>query len=205
MVKPIALLLFCQQAFAVGAQDTGYLKVHFLYGSKPLPKYKKSEQRWFGGVLGGHVGIESDSNRIVNFLPSGKFHVLARRNKRHSRFAVHSAEDFYAILGGEPDSARKLIVHIPVTRAQQHHFDSVTASYLGNTPYDYAFWGMRCGAAAYELLARLELLQPYSQRKTFRKIFYPRRLRKRLLKAAAANSWTVVRQEGSRKRKWERD
>jgi hypothetical protein len=41
--------------------------------------------------------------------------------------------------------------------------------------------------------------------KTFREIFYRRKLRKRLLKKAASGGWTVVRVNGSTKRKWERD
>lgn len=64
---------------------------------------------------------------------------------------------------------------------------------------------MRCGSAAYELLARLDLLKRYPPRKTALKILYPRKLRKRLLKKAHAEGWQVVRQEGSPKRQWERD
>ena len=204
-VRQIITILFCIISLLSYSQDTTYLKVHFLYGSKPLKKYKDTEQKWFGGILGGHVGMEGDTNRIVNFLPSGKFHWFAKKDNRHSTYAVHSVDNFYAILGGNPDSVKKAIVYIPVTRQQKHKFDSIATVYLNQTPYDYALVGMRCGAAAYDILGQLDILTNYSYSKTYRKIFYPKKLRKRLFKKANEYGWTIVRQDGSIKRKWEQD
>ena len=204
-VRLIITTLFCIISFLSYAQDTIYIKVHFLYGSKPLKKYKDTEQKWFGGILGGHVGIEGDSGQIVNFVPSGKFHWFAKKNNKHSRYAIHSSDNFYAIMGGNPDSVKKAIVYIPVTRRQKQEFDSITTLYLKQTPYDYALFGMRCGAAAYDILGQLGILTNYPYRKTYRKIFYPKKLRKRLFKKAMENNWTIVKQDGSCKRKWEQD
>ena len=204
MQHKLAILL-CFISVLCHSQDTVYLKVHFLYGSKPLKKYKDTEQKWFGGMLGGHVGIEGDSDKIVNFLPNGKFHLLAKKDNMHSTYAVHSTSNFYAILGGNPDSVKKAIVYIPVTARQKQRFDSIATAYLQHTPYDYALAGMRCGAAAYDILGQLEILPRYSYGKTYRKIFYPKKLRKRLFKKATSNNWTIVRQDGSYKRKWEQD
>ncbi len=187
------------------SQDRAYLKVHFLYGSKPLKKYKATEQKWFGGVLGGHVGIEADSNKIINFLPNGKFHWFAKKANRHSTYAIHDVDNFYAILGGNADSVKKAIVYIPVTALQKQKFDSITINYLRQTPYDYALFGMRCGAAAYDILGQLNILPNYSYGKTYKKIFYPKKLRKRLFKKAKENGWKIFRQEGSVRRKWEKD
>jgi hypothetical protein len=80
-----------------------------------MKEYKETEQKWFGGVLGGHVGIEGDSNRIVNFLPNGKFHWFAKKKNRHSTYAVHSVDNFYKILDGNSDSVKKVIFYIPIT------------------------------------------------------------------------------------------
>lgn len=198
-------ILFCIISFLSFSQDTTYLKVHFLYGSKPLKKYRDTERKWFGGILGGHVGIEGDVGRIVNFLPKGKFHVFPKKHNKHSVYAVHSPDQFYAIFGGHPDSVKRAIVFVPVTQQQKLQFDSIAASYFMQTPYDYALLGMRCGAATYEILGQLDILNNYSYGKTSRRIFYPRRLRKRLFKKAEEFGWTVVRKEGSTKRKWERD
>jgi len=204
-MRQIATIFFCLISILGYSQSTTCLKVHFLYGSKPLKKYKDTEQKWFGGVLGGHVGIEGDSDKIVNFVPAGEFHLIAKKKNRHSRYAVHSFDNFYAIMGGDPDSVKKAIVFIPVTAEQKQKFDSIVAVYLQHTPYDYAFWGMRCGAAAYEILGQLNILPPYSYRKTFRKIFYPKKLRRRLFKKANQNGWLIMKQNGSVRRKWEQD
>jgi len=187
------------------SQDSIFLKVHFLYGSKPLKKYKTTEQKWFGGKLGGHVGVEGDAGIIVDFVPSGKFHFIAKKNKKHGAYTTHTLAGFYSIFGGDPGSVKKAIVYIPVTKEQKQMFDSVTKAYLQNSPYDYAFIGMRCGAAAYDLLSQSGVLPLYSISKTYKKIFYPKKLRKRLFKKARKNGWVIIYEEGSVKRKWERD
>jgi hypothetical protein len=199
------LFLFSFSFLHLFAQDSFYLKVHFLYGSKPRKEFKEIEPKWFGGMLGGHAGIEGDSDRILNFIPQGKIHVFAKKEDKHSAYAEHSANAFYSILGGNPDSVKKTIVVIPVSAIQKRLFDSIATCYLKKTPYDYAFFGMRCGAATYEVLAQVGILQEYSYPKTYRKIFYPKKLRKRLLKKAKQNSWQVITQKGTYKRKWESD
>ena len=204
-MRKIITILFCIISLLSYSQDTTYLKVHFLYGSKPLKEYKNTEQKSFGGMLGGHVGIEGDSDRIVNFLPSGKFHYIAKKDNRHSTYAVHSVDNFYAILGGNKDSVKKAIVYIPITKHQKQQFDSIAMVYLKQTPYDYALIGMRCGAAAHDILGQLNVLPNYSYGKTYKKIFYPKKLRKRLFKKAIENGWSIVTQEGSLERKWEKD
>lgn len=181
------------------------MKVHFLYGSRPFKKYKGVEPKWFGGILGGHVGIEGDSGRVVNFLPKGKFHWIASKKEKHGRFATHEVESFYSILGGDPDSVKMAIVYIPVSADQRSRFVRLTKSYLADTPYDYALFGMRCGAAAYDILGQLSILPAYSHAKTARKIFYPKKLRRRLFKMAEKNGWSIYRKEGSIRRKWEKD
>ena len=187
------------------SQDSTFLKVHFLYGSKPLKKYKDTERKWFGGVLGGHVGIEGDSGKILNFLRRGKIHWFAKKDNRQSMYKEHDFCNFYALFRTDPDSVKKAIIYIPVTIQQKQQFDSIATAYLQKTPYDYAFFGMRCGAAAYDILGQLAILPKHSNSRTCKKIFYPKKLRKRLLKKATKNNWTIIRQDGSMKRKWERD
>ena len=203
-MQQLITIFFFLLSFQGYSQDTIYLKVHFLYGSKPLKAYKDSEQKWFGGILGGHVGIEVENDKIVNFLPHGKFHWFAKKNDRHSTYAVHSSEDFYNILG-RTDSVKKAIFYIPLSYKQKQKFDSITAAYLKQTPYDYALMGMRCGAAAYDILSQLDILPIFSYGKTYKKIFYPKKLRKRLFKKANLNGWRIEKQSGSIKRKWEKD
>ena len=198
-------ILFCLSFTLSFSQDSTFIKVHFLYGSKPLKTYKATEKKWFGGVLGGHVGIEGDSSKIINFSHIGRFHLFAKKKNRHSKFSEHPQNKFYSIFGGNPDSVKKTIVYIPVTKEQKQKFDSIAFCYLKQTPYDYALFGMRCGASTYEILGQLNILPNYSYKKTYKKIFFPKKLRTRLLKKASENGWTILRQEGSTRRSWEKD
>jgi hypothetical protein len=200
LVIPLLLLSVCSFS-----QTTSYLKVHFLYGSKPMREHRDTEKKWFGGVLGGHCGIEADSNQIVSFFRGGDFHYVARKNNRHSRYVTHSYDRFYSIFGGAPETKKRAVVHVPVTAEQKQKFDSLIAAYRQQTPYDYAFIGMRCGSATYEILGQLEVLPAYGYRRTYWKIFYPRRLRRPLFSVAEKNNWTIERNDGSVTRKWEKD
>ena len=197
----LSLCFFYSLSFS---QDSTFIKVHFLYGSKPLKIYKATEKKWFGGVLGGHVGIEGDSDKIVNFSHTGRYHLFAKNGNRHSKFCECSPSKFYGIFDNKPDSVKRTIVYVPVTKEQKQRFDSIASNYLKQTPYDYALFGMRCGAATYEILAQLNILTGYSYSKTYMKIFYPKKIRARLLKKATENGWTILRQDGSSKRKWEK-
>src|SRR5580765_7277209 len=100
----ILTLFFFLSSHDSFSQDSIYLKVHFLYGSKPLKKHNATEQKWFGGVLGGHAGIECDSDKVLSFSPTGKFHLFSRKNNRQSAYNELSVDRFYSIMGGDPDS-----------------------------------------------------------------------------------------------------
>jgi hypothetical protein len=184
-----------------------YITVHFLYGSKPAKKFRKVEDKWFGGKLGGHVGIEVETDKIFNFNPQGSFHVFTRKKKqnRHSVFKYYTRKSFYSIFGGAPDSMKQLYVTIPISEKQSFILDSLQKVYTTQTPYDYAFFGYRCGAAAYDVLAQIGVVKKFRKKKTYRKIFYPKKLRKRLLRKAKKNHWQIKLKEGTRRRVWERD
>ena len=186
-------------------QDNNFINVHFLYGSKPARAYKSVERKWFGGILGGHVGIEVENNKVFNFMKKGKVHWFSKRKTRNSRFAVHSNDEFWGIFRTPAAAVKKATITIPITQKQKLQLDSITRNYLNSTPYDYAFVGMRCGAATYEILAQLGIVKPYSFQRTYLKIFYPKKLRKRLLKKAESNQWPVYREEGLISRRWESD
>ncbi len=199
----LCLLLFLPK-LTIG-QDSTVLKVHFLYGSKPYRHFGHSEYRSFGGIHGGHVGIELREDKIINFIPSGRLHWYSRHYKKHSKYEIDNWESFYAIMGGNPKEVKKAIVYIPISDSQARNFENITTTYLDETPYDYAFLGMRCGAAGYVLLGRVGLMKPHSNCVTSKKIFYPKKLRNRLFKMALANHWKVELTNGSVTRRWEKD
>ena len=203
-MKNLILSLFIFTVHTAFAQKQQYIKVHFLYGSTPLPQYK-DEGEWFGGLLGGHVGIELEKDKILNFLPHGQFHIFASR-KRHSVYEELTEEAFYGIFDGKPKNVKRTIVTIPITPEQKTRLNAIEKEYLKKTPYDYAFFGMRCGAATYEVLGQLDKLPKYSSyMTTAMNVFIPKILRKRLIKRAEENGWKIERVAGSDHRKWETD
>jgi hypothetical protein len=194
-------LLNCTPSFG---SDT-VIKVHFIYGSKPMHQYRSPEKKWFGGIHGGHVGIEGADGWITSFLPEGRMHIFPDRSDPHGHFTSNSSLFFYRLLDGRGDSVAHAIVVIPVTATQVRVYDSLVATYLANVPYDYAFAGMRCAAAAYDILAQTGVVAGYSRGGIARRMFYPRRLRKRLFAMAAEKGWRVEVVPGRATRKWERD
>jgi len=203
-MKLASLLLFCFCFLHSYSQDTSYIKVQFLYGSKPLKQHKDTEEKWFGGILGGHVGIEADSGKFYSFEIMGKNKIFSGKPD-NSAYKLVTAEQFWSVMKTKEDSIKKATVIIPITEDQKNKLDSITSNYLKQVPYCYAVFGMRCGSSTYEILAQMGILPKYSDFKTCMKIFYPRKLRKRLLSTAEKNNWSVLRQEGTPKRKWEKD
>jgi hypothetical protein len=198
-----SIFLWIQYAFS---QDSTSVTVWFLYGSKPAKGFEQVESKWFGGKHGGHVGIELDSGAIISFVPNGKFHWVAKNKNRHSRFVTHSPEAFSQIMGSVSAGKVKLCtVRIPLSLQQKVELDSIVAAYLATSPYDYAFVGMRCASAAYDLLARVGVMKKYPFWFLPWKIFYPKRIRTHLLKMGRKNHWKINSQEGGLSRKWEKD
>lgn len=185
--------------------DSLYIRVHFLHGSKPKRKFHYEEDRWFGGLLGGHVGVEIEKNAVFNFTPKARFHFFAKCRIINSKYTTHDTISFYGIMGGHPDSAQRTIITIPISAAQKHVLDSLQIAYKEKCPYDYAFFGMRCGAAAYDVLSQAGIVEKYSFNKTWRKNFYPRKLRRRLERMAREKGYTIYKKRGTYRRKWEKD
>ena len=199
------ICFFCLVTSHAFGEDSCFLKVQFIYGSKPLKKYQATEKKWFGGLSGGHVGIESDSNRVLDFHHYKSFHVFTSNNNKHSRFLLRPSDEFWSGFHCPGETVKKATVIIPVTKAQKQRYDSIANLYLSNSPYDYAFIGMRCAAATYDILSQLGVVERYPLRTIYMKIFYPKKLRQRLYAKAKENGWAIIKQKGSSKRKWEQD
>jgi hypothetical protein len=181
------------------------VRIHFLYGSKPSMSSRKSEKRWFGGILGGHAGLEIPGKGILHFFHKGSFHVFPRRKKLHASFGISDEDRFYAFHGGDPSQMKKLIIEIPIEDRQQQLLESFYNKYVPHPPYDYALLGMRCASAVNEMLASAGILKNTSRTAMILSSFFPRLLRKRLLKEAAKRAWRVFRAEGCETRIWDRD
>lgn len=190
------------QTSVSSSQDSGFIKVHFLYGSKPKKKYKKTEKPWFGGIHGGHVSIESEGY-VYGFLPYESFHLVGKKraDKRHSIFSMESVESWVK----DTATLKYTTITIPVSKQQQDSLHNIHQSYLKHPPYDYAFIGMRCASATYDILGQIGIVEWLPNKKNTFKNFYPKLLRKKLLKLAKQRGYKVHRQQGRKTRKWERD
>ncbi len=196
------LIAIFSSSIVIGQTDTSHIiKMHFLYGSKPLPKYKnKTEMKYFGGIHGGHVSIELDSIDY-GFSPAGRVHIFARR-KKHSQFTgkhTHNQPPY-------PKGNKVVTFLVPLTPAQYDQIKKIQAEYCSKPPYDYAFFGMRCSASAEDILGQAGILKKKKRNtQIIRKNFYPKKLRKRMFKLAKERNYTIIKQEGRPTRKWEKD
>jgi hypothetical protein len=212
MGKTKVLFLICMfwgliiQKKALMAQEMPpSVKVHFIYGSKPTKACKSTESKWLGGKKGGHVGIEYADGQVVHFGPKGKFHWVAQKRRKHSGFKIESVEAFYRYFNTPTNQLKRGVVEIPATAAQIHLLDSLAHTFAQDAPFDYAFLGMRCAAAADYLLAQTGIAPSRGRMRIALASFYPKLLRKRLLRKAKRQHWTVLYTEGSQCRNWETD
>lgn len=193
------LLSFC--FVLIGQTDTThFIKVHFLYGSKPLKKYKSTEMKYFGGIHGGHVTIEVDSIDY-GFSPSGRVHLFSQNRNCHSQFDgkhTHNKEPY-------PKGNKVVSFIIPVSKAQYDQIHTIQTCYCSKVPYDYAFFGMRCAASAEDILGQIGIIKKKKRLGNIYTTFYPKKLRKRLFKQAEKKNYTIIKQDGRPTRKWETD
>ena len=203
IILALLFVFFCSEIGAnidsLQANDSGFIKVHFLYGSKPKKKYKKTEKPWFGGIHGGHVSIEVDGY-VYGFDSKGTFHWVSK-GRLNSRFLIERVTQWV----DDTATLKYTTITIPVSRAQLDSLHKIHQSYLQQTPYDYAFIGMRCAAATYDILGQIGIVEWVPNSKNTFKNFYPKLLRKKMLKLAAQRGYKVHRQQGRKTRKWERD
>lgn len=199
-IVSLFLLLFSGYSFYAGG-DSLYVKLHFVYGSKPANGFKQTESKQFGGIHGGHVYIEVN-NIIISFgTNKGKWHVFPHKNKSAGKYRINKD----LCWNGDTAAKKMTTIIIPVTEAQLNKLLQVEKTYFEETPYDYAFFGMRCAAGAYDMLSKADVCKHKSRFKTITKNFYPKRLRIKLLKRAKKENWVVIKQIGRISRKWERD
>lgn len=177
------------------SQDT--LKLNFLYGSKPAKGFKGSESKVFGGLKGGHVNIEA-IGKVLDFMP-GKNPVFPKNSNPSGGFHLNQSVYWDTI------ASKWITILIPVSNYQMEQLKAIFDNYSQKTPYDYAIFGMRCAAASYDVLSEIGLVKKIDTTKNVLKNFYPKLFRKRMLKWAKENGFTILYREGKISRKWEKD
>lgn len=169
------------------------IKIHFLNRQKVSKRVKRTKNlRWFSGKMSGHVGLEFAPGQVLDFVPYGSFHLVARKHKLHSKFRILTLDEFRKLFGEKRKPNKGPTIVIPVTSIQQKQMECTAYSYHQTPPFDYAFWGMRCASAIYHLLAKCGIVKNYSISKTAIKIFTPEILKNHLLKMARQKDWLVI-------------
>ena len=192
----LTIIFFCSIK-SLTAQDT--LTFYCVYGSKPKAK---GESSWFGGKLGGHIGLGINADTVFHFNPRGPVYAL-NRNSPLGVWRKNSAADFLCTFGC--DSVKTLIVKIPVDHTKWVKVREKGLEFIKKSPYEYAFFGMRCTAACYHLLSIADVYPELSKRKMTNKFFYPRKLRRKLLEDPRNSGWIISREPGRTTRKWDHD
>ena len=187
----IIVLVFPAHAISM---DT--LRVLFVYGSRPV---SNDENKWFGGIHGGHVSI-SYLDGFASFVPKDGVQIFPK-SRINSKFTTESGDNFVF----DTTDSRYLIVQIPVDSLKHAQVDSLIKTYLFESPYPYAFFGMRCASAAADILNLVGVLDQSSKSKLWRRYFYPKKLRCVLIKMARQNTWPILYRVGRTSRRWEKD
>lgn len=194
MIKGFFLAVILCLSSKILAQDS--IKLLFVYGSRPIEKH---EDAWFGGIHGGHVSV-SYLEGYVSFVPNDDVQIF-RKNTINSKFTIEYGDQFVF----DTSDSRYLIISIPTDSANRSQLDSVIRRYLNKSPYPYAFFGMRCASAAADLLQVSSILPATNASSLWRQYFYPRKLRRQLIKLARQNAWPMIYRSGRTSRRWESD
>jgi hypothetical protein len=197
VMKQLLRLLFLLPFTCPGQTDT--LVVEVIYGSKPIDK---SESHWFGGKLGGHIGLKIGEDSILHFVPGGRVNAT-NANSDTGRYLISDRKQFYRTFHCDTTKTCRILIQVSNTQKQQ--LLTATAPFLKQGPYPYALFGMRCAAACYHLLSLADVTKDLSRSKMTWKFIYPRKLRKYLFKEAQTKGWIIERSPGSTKRKWDHD
>jgi hypothetical protein len=183
------------------AQESKNIEVFFLYGSKPSHGFKNQEKPYFGGKHGGHVSIGFDT-AVVGFGPHNGFHIFAHRKNFKGAYKFEGIQAFRK----DTVSFKYSTFEVPVTDSQYVKLQKILNNYLFvKTPYDYAFIGMRCASAAYDVLSQVGLFKSKSKWRNIFSNFYPKPFRRKMFKLAKKNNLKITTQNGRASRKWEND
>ena len=90
---------------------------------------------------------------------------------------------------------------------QKQILDSLAQQYTGKSPYDYAFLGMRCASATYDVLQAAGIV-PEIKHRLWYNVFTTRQFRYLLYQQYVRNKdkgWKLYVCKGSVSRKWEKD
>jgi len=137
---------------------------------------------------------------VFSFVYKGRVHIFSRKSNFHSEWINEPINNWVS----DTMNSKYCSFIIPLTDEKYHQFRSIQSEYCCNNPYDYAFFGMRCASATYDVLSEIGVLKEMPHFGMVTKVFYPKLLRKRFFRMAHSEGWELVRHEGNPRRKWEK-
>ncbi len=196
-MKTILLIIF---SFSFTLCFSQQIAIHFLYGSTPAKGFEKTEKKRFGGKKGGHVTLETGDS-IIGFQPKGTCHIIGKKKYCNGYFRADDKIKWKADTVGNKYAS----IIIPLTEEQYSQVKTTVDNYLQKAPYDYAFLGMRCAAATYDVLEEVGVVKKRSRISKWTAFFYPQLLRRQMLKMAKENNYAIVKNPGKKSRSWEKE
>jgi hypothetical protein len=175
--------------------------IHFIHGS--FPKKNCIDQRIrVGGLLGGHLEIEIDNSVYgFEFEDEKNIHIFSRKTPSGYNSIFTKKEKTDWILETEYDKITS--IKIPVTTKQKKTLMTKLEFAHQSLPYDYSFFGMRCASSTYEDLSSIGIFPKKWRFQYIINAFYPRQLRKRMVRWANNNSLKIELKKGIDCRVWE--
>ena len=220
----LLLLPFRQSGARTPQPPESTIRILCLYGSIPAKGWMDIEPMYGPNSLinrtaklhGGHVGVEYEPGKVLSFQPlkytgpAASGHLFSSSRHINSCFRIYTESRMWNVLGNHYnniDSLRRAVFVIPVTAAQRRILDSLANQYTTSSPYDYAFIGMRCASATYDVLQTAGIVPAY-QHQLWYNVFTTREFRWLLYQQYVLNKdkgWQLYTCKGSRSRKWEKD
>jgi len=197
------IFVYSKHPIAEGV-DSFFITLHFIHASvykKIASNLSKEAVR----LIGGHIEIQIDEyvygfeTKYKNKIP----HIISYEERKNFN-GVFLKKDFLIWL---EESKGELItsVKVPVTLKQKQKLIELYEKNLKETPYDYAFFGMRCASSAYQMLGTTGIVPAQeSNTRYIMSSFFPRLFRKMVLSWANYNGFEVSVKEGRIDRYWER-
>ena len=181
-------------------QDKHNIVVFFRHGSKPYREHKRKEIKETGGMYGGHVSIGFDSIEF-GFDSGEKIKLFGNKKYQLGFFYCEEMRHFLK----DTATLKYTTIEIPISSKQYFILKNIYETYLGRPPYDYAFFGMRCTSATYDILSQMEIVKPLPKLINIFSNFYPRLLRRKMIKLSKINHYRVTTHNGRKTRIWDND
>ena len=149
-----------------------------------------------GAWFGGHVMIQIE-NHYFGFIYQDikKIHIFPARQKNstYQKMSIKEWNEFAT-------NKKRTAITIPCSAEEKQILLDYYNKNLKSPSCDYSFFGERCASSCYHLLKKIDKIKGGHY---FFNAFYPRQLRKKLIKEAQEKAYSISITPGPKDRIWE--